>query len=314
MNAPVVELVNAEVRFASGPPWSKRHVHALRGVDLTIDAGKTLGLVGESGSGKSTTGKVCLGLIRLDNGKVLFGGTPFTNRRRELKGALSAVLQNPHWSLNPRLHIGTSVAEPLVINSIGTAQTRRSTVATILERVGLEPTLAKRLPHQLSGGQRQRVAIARALITKPKLIVFDEAVSALDVSVQAQILNLIRELQRETGFAALFISHDLAAVRYIADRVAVMYAGEIVEFASAATFYHRALHPYARGLQEASELLDEPDAKLKEVTVEPPSQGCSLSLRCPLAIDRCRIEIPRLRAIGDDMVACHRASEVSSVA
>ncbi len=309
MSAPVVELKAAEVRFASGPPWAKRHVHALRGIDLAIGKGETLGLVGESGSGKSTTGKVCLGLQRPIKGQVLFGGAPFIYRRRALKGALAAVLQHPQWSLNPRLHVGTSVAEPLVINGMGTTRERGAAVAAMLERVGLEPALAKRLPHQLSGGQRQRVAIARALITKPRFIVFDEAVSALDVSVQAQILNLIRELQHETGFAALFISHDLAAVRYVADRVAVMYAGEIVEFASGATFYRRALHPYTRGLQEASELLEEPDAKLMDVAGQPPSQGCALSQRCPLVIERCRAERPPLRPLGDDLVACHRARE-----
>ena len=220
MTEAVVELRSVDVHFASGPLWARRHVHAAREVSLGVAAGETLGLVGESGSGKTTTGKVCLGLIRPTTGNVIFDGHPFDYRRRSRRGALAAVLQHPQWSLNPRLHVGTSIAEPLVINGFGSSEERRRETGEMLERVGLQPVLAKRYPHELSGGQRQRVAIARALITHPKFVVFDEAVSALDVSVQAQILNLIRELQAEAGFAALFISHDLAAVRYVADRIA----------------------------------------------------------------------------------------------
>lgn len=307
MSPPVVELRSVDVRYASGPPWARRRVRAMRDVSLAIAAGETLGLVGESGSGKSTTGKVCLGLVRPSQGEVQFGGAAFEYRRQARKGAMAAVLQHPQWSLNPRLHVGTSVAEPLVVNGIGTPEERRGQVAEMLERVGLEASLATRYPHELSGGQRQRVAIARALITHPRFIVFDEAVSALDVSVQAQILNLVRDLQEQARFAALFISHDLAAVRYISHRVAVMYAGEVVEFATAETFYGRALHPYTRGLQVASDLIDESAAKLPGATEDVATVGCALAIRCPMALDQCRLERPLLQPIGDNLVACHRA-------
>ena len=305
MTESVVELRSVDVHFASGPLWARRHVHAAREVSLGVAAGETLGLVGESGSGKTTTGKVCLGLIRPTTGDVIFDGHPFDYRRRARRGALAAVLQHPQWSLNPRLHVGTSIAEPLVINGFGSAEERRRETGEMLERVGLQPVLAKRYPHELSGGQRQRVAIARALITHPKFVVFDEAVSALDVSVQAQILNLIRELQAEAGFAALFISHDLAAVRYVADRIAVMYAGEIVEAATAETLYGRGLHPYTRGLQAASDLIEDEDARLADASEEIASEGCPLTPRCPIATDLCRTTHPALRPVGDTLVACH---------
>ena len=296
---------SVDVHFASGPLWARRHVHAAREVSFGVAAGETLGLVGESGSGKTTAGKVCLGLIKPTTGDVIFDGRPFDYRRRSRRGTLAAVLQHPQWSLNPRLHVGTSVAEPLVINGIsGREETRRQT-AEMLERVGLQPVLAKRYPHELSGGQRQRVAIARALITHPKFVVFDEAVSALDVSVQAQILNLIRELQSQAGFAALFISHDLAAVRYVADRIAVMYAGEIVESATAETLYGRGLHPYTRGLQAASDLIEDEDARLADASEEIASEGCPLTPRCPIATDLCGTTPPTLRPVGDTLVACH---------
>ena len=305
MTEAVVELRSVDVHFASGPLWARRHVHAARDVSLGVAEGETLGLVGESGSGKTTTGKVCLGLIRPTTGDVIFDGHPFDYRRRSRRGSLAAVLQHPQWSLNPRLHVGTSIAEPLVINGFGNSEERRRETGEMLERVGLQTVLAKRYPHELSGGQRQRVAIARALITHPKFVVFDEAVSALDVSVQAQILNLIRELQKEAGFAALFISHDLAAVRYVADRIAVMYAGEIVEADTAETLYGRGLHPYTRGLQAASDLIEDEDARLADASEEIASEGCPLTPRCPIATDLCGTTRPMLRSVGDTLVACH---------
>ena len=306
MTESVVELRSVDVHFASGPLWARRHVHAAREVSLGVAAGETLGLVGESGSGKTTTGKVCLGLIRPTTGDVIFDGHPFDYRRRSRRGALAAVLQHPQWSLNPRLHVGTSIAEPLVINGFGSSEERRRETGEMLERVGLQPVLAKRYPHELSGGQRQRVAIARALITHPKFVVFDEAVSALDVSVQAQILNLIRELQAEAGFAALFISHDLAAVRYVADRIAVMYAGEIVESATAETLYGRGLHPYTRGLQAASDLIDDEDARLGGCE----RGGRERRLPADAPLPHRHRSVPdrrarRFRPVGGTLVACH---------
>ncbi|MGX2992753.1 ATP-binding cassette domain-containing protein [Streptomyces sp. JNUCC 64] len=244
--APVLELDDVSVVF----PGRRRGgaVTALDGVGFRIAPGETLGLVGESGSGKSTTGSVALGLLRPTSGTVRFLGEPPGGRRRA--GTVQAVLQNPQWSLNPRLTIRDSVAEPLAAATRTRPRAHHGAVAELLDRVGLPARFAERLPHELSGGQRQRVAIARSLITRPRFIVFDEAVSALDVSVQAQTLNLIRDLQDEHGFGALFISHDLAAVRYAAHRVAVMRAGRIVELADTARFWNTPAHPYSRTLLE----------------------------------------------------------------
>ncbi|SLN63345.1 ABC transporter ATP-binding protein [Oceanibacterium hippocampi] len=245
--APVIAFRGVGVTYRKGPVWNRTEVPAVGAVDLEIAAGETLGLVGESGSGKTTLGRVALGLIRPSRGEFLIEGRPFDPAIRR-EGALSVVLQHPEWALNPRLRCGVSVAEPLTIRGDLDRQARRQRVASMLERVGLDPGFAERYPGDLSGGQRQRMAIARALITEPRFIVFDEAVSALDVSVQAQILNLIRELQAEHRFAAIFISHDLAATRYISHRIAVMLKGDIVEVAPARTFYDMPAHDYSRAL------------------------------------------------------------------
>ncbi len=245
----ILEIDAVTVTFASGPPLRRERIHALRGVTLAVAEGETLGLVGESGSGKTTASRVALGLQRPSAGEVRFAGRPFPRRRRELAGQMQAVLQHPQWSLNPRMRVGNSVAEPLAV--LGERVRVPEKVAEMLERVGLPPELATRYPHELSGGQRQRVSIARALVTMPRFIVFDEAVSALDVSVQAQILNLVKDLQHEFGFSALFISHDLGAVRYVADRIAVMRTGEIVETGATETFYRAPAHEYSKQLWEA---------------------------------------------------------------
>ena len=247
----VVSLRSAGVTFASGPPWARESLDAVRLVDLDIHEGETVGLVGESGSGKTTLGRLCLGMQRPSRGTVLIDGSPFDGHRGRLRGRLQIVGQHPEWALNPRLRVGTSVAEPMSIMGIGTRAEHRTRVGEMLELVGLESSLAKRFPHQLSGGQRQRVAIARSLITNPSFVVFDEVVSALDMSVQAQILNLIKDIQAAHAFAALFISHDLAAVRYVAHRVAVMLDGDILEIAPSELFYGRPEHPYSRELQAA---------------------------------------------------------------
>jgi ABC-type glutathione transport system ATPase component len=256
---PVLELDNVTVTFSSGF-LRREHVHAMRDVHLRIDPGETLGLVGESGSGKTTASMVALGLRRPTAGAVRFEGQPFPKSRRALAGRMQVVLQHPEWSLNPKMRVGASVAEPLVAGTASGpgAGGRRlpktsvtESVHRMLDEVGLEESLADRYPHELSGGQRQRVAIARALITRPAFLVFDEAVSALDVSVQAQILNLIRDLQAEFGFSSLFISHDLGAVRYVAHRIAVMRYGEVVETADTETFYTTPSHEYSRQLLEA---------------------------------------------------------------
>ena len=242
----IVALRGVTVTYRSGPVWNRRTVRAVRGLDLDIPPGTILGLVGESGSGKTTIGRLCLGLLRPSEGDVLFEGVPMRHRR-VLKGRAAVVLQQPEWALNPRLRVGTSVAEPLTVQGVARPE-RRERAREALRRVGLDPSLLARYPHELSGGQRQRAAIARALVTDPSFVVFDEAVSALDVSVQTQILNLIRSLQRSRSFSALFISHDLAATRYVADRIAVMRLGEIVETGDADRFYAPPEHPYSREL------------------------------------------------------------------
>jgi oligopeptide/dipeptide ABC transporter ATP-binding protein len=279
----------------------------VKAVDLEIDEGETVGLVGESGSGKTTVGMLCLGLLRPTRGQVLFEGQPFRTKRVRLKGKLQVVLQHPAWSLNPRVRVRTSVAEPLVVSRTYRGTEREQRVAEMLEHVGLDPAMANRFPHELSGGQIQRVAIARALITRPRIVVFDEAVSALDVSVQAQILNLIRTLQDEQRFAALFISHDLAAVRYISQRIAVMYAGDIVELAPRRHFYGHPLHPYSQALRRS---IGAAEIELRGTLEVAAPVGCPLSNRCPYAIDRCSVEKPVLRPYEGSWVACHRAEEL----
>ncbi|WP_067244627.1 ATP-binding cassette domain-containing protein [Microbacterium resistens] len=254
MNAvsPAVELVDVSVSFASGVGARRRETTAMSQVSFSVAPGQTLGLVGESGSGKTTTGSVVLGLRCPDSGEVRFQGAPLARSLRSRAGRMQAVLQHPRWALDPRSTVLSSVLEPLLVHERRSTETEDRAIA-MLEQVGLPSSFAARRPHQLSGGQLQRVSVARALVTHPSFLVFDEAVSALDVSVQAQILNLIRDLQDEHGFAALFISHDLAAVRYISHHVAVMRAGEIVEIAPTDVFYDLPQHPYSRQLfQELS--------------------------------------------------------------
>lgn len=246
---PIVAVTDVGVtyrsRFGAGNP-----VMALRGVSFQVNRGQTLGIVGESGSGKTTIGRVILGLVKPTSGSATIGGVASESLRRThgMAGRVQMVPQNPDWSLNPSLKIWQSVIEPLRIVRRDPRSTRRLLVDEMLTRVGLNPELANRRPHELSGGQRQRVAIARAIITKPDVIVFDEAVTALDASVQTQILNLIKELQVERKFGALFISHNLAAVRYVSTDVAVFRAGSIVECASVQRFYNSPEHPYSRSL------------------------------------------------------------------
>ncbi|MFF5986966.1 ABC transporter ATP-binding protein [Prauserella flavalba] len=247
----ILELDDVGVTFTGGPPWARTKVYAMKGVSLTLAEGEILGLVGESGSGKTTTSTVALGLRRPTSGSALFEGKPFPKRRKALAGRMQAVLQHPQWSLNPRMRVGHCVAEPLVVLGGTTKDEVTERVLATLGQVGLDASFAQRYPHQLSGGQRQRVSIARALVTRPPFVVFDEAVSALDVSVQAQILNLVKDLRAEFSFAALFISHDIGAVRYVADRVAVMRHGEVVETAPSAVFFGTPEHEYSRQLVEA---------------------------------------------------------------
>ncbi|MET8310211.1 oligopeptide/dipeptide ABC transporter ATP-binding protein [Micromonospora sp. NPDC005173] len=293
-------------------------VRAVDGVSLTIAKGRVTALVGESGSGKSTVGRCVVRLVEPTAGGVRIAGTDVTHlSRRQLRphrSAVSIVFQDPAASLDPRMLVGEVVAEPLRLSGRRIPRRdREARVATELERVGLRAEVARRYPHELSGGQRQRVSIARALISEPRLLIADEPTSALDVSVQASVLNLLADLQRDIGFACLFITHDLSAVEYLADDIAVMYLGQLVEKGSRERIFARPAHPYTQALLSAAPVADPVRQRQRQLVLlgddlpsalDPPS-GCRFRTRCPLAFDRCATEVPAQVAIGDGMAACH---------
>ncbi|HUT71107.1 MAG TPA: dipeptide ABC transporter ATP-binding protein [Desulfatiglandales bacterium] len=293
-----------------------RYVFAVNGVSFSLKKGQTLGLVGESGCGKTTTGRVILRLEESTSGVVEFEGRKVAQfNKKELKNfreSAQMIFQDPFASLNPRMNVGAIVEEPLLVHAIGNKADRKDRVAAVLEKVGLEADYMRRFPHEFSGGQRQRIGIARVLTLNPKLIIADEPLSALDVSIQAQIINLLVRLQEEFYLSYLFISHDLAVVEHIANRVAIMYLGKITEVAPSTDLYSDPRHPYTKALLSSIPIPD-PQAKMERQILQgdipnpanPPS-GCGFRTRCPIAKIVCRIESPKMVKVGKDhYAACH---------
>ena len=299
-------------------PARRGKVHAVSDVSLCIYRGETLALVGESGCGKSTLGRMLLRLIEPTSGRLRYDGQNLLalkpEKMREMRRRMQIIFQDPYASLNPRMSIGRIIEEPLLTHKIGeNRQERQSIVHSLMDKVGIRPEFYSRYPHQFSGGQRQRVGIARALALNPELIVCDEPVSALDVSIQAQILNLLRDLQKELGLTYLFISHDLGVVRYISDRVCVMFLGRLCEIGGTKELYQSPIHPYTRFLMES---VPKPDPALRREEreiltgdipspIDPPS-GCRFHTRCPYAKEICSKEAPPMREVGNGRyAACH---------
>ena len=322
MSQPLLDVRNLSVCFPvrGAVPWITRaEVRAVDGVDLTLQPGETLGVVGESGCGKTTLGAAILGLLAATEGEIIFEGNLLPpNAPAEAREDMQVIFQDPFASLNPRRKVWKSVGEPLLVRGAAQAETRVR-VAEIFDAVGLQPGHLDRLPHQFSGGQRQRLAIARALVRRPRLIVCDEPVSALDVSVQSQILNLLNALQRDFGLAYIFISHDLAVVRNVTDRIAVMYLGKVVETAPAERLFAAPAHPYTRALLDAVPQI-RPGAgrrarRLLEGELPSPTQtftGCPFRARCAHAAEICADAPPPTVDLGGGQSArCHRAGELA---
>ncbi|MDH3475257.1 MAG: dipeptide ABC transporter ATP-binding protein [Rhodospirillales bacterium] len=314
---PLLECSDVVKHFRSKDGRSA--IHAVNGVSLALERGETLGIVGESGCGKSTLARLLLRLIEPTSGSLRFDGVDLlAQSQRQLRARrrnMQLVFQDPYASLDPRLTVGTIIAEPLAIHGAGNRSSRRARVAELLETVGLEPEAAARYPHEFSGGQRQRIGIARAIALEPKLIIADEPVSALDVSIQSQILNLLVDLKARLALSYVFISHDLAVVEHVSDRVAVMYLGRIVEHTDTERLYAQPSHPYTQALVSAIPRPDPEQAQDRIVlggdipNPEQPPGGCPFHPRCPKAMENCRSELPKPSNLGTPerphLVACH---------
>jgi len=319
MSEPILRVENVVTRYPIRAGLFRRmvgHVHALNDVSIDLFPGETLGVVGESGCGKTTLGRSILRLIEPDSGRVMYRGMDVLaandNELRSLRKELQIVFQDPYASLNPRLPVNEIVGEPLAVHGVAKSE-RRTKVGEMLSEVGLLPEHGNRYPHEFSGGQRQRIGIARALILNPAVLILDEPVSALDVSIQAQILNLLRRIQQEKRISMIFIAHDLSVVRHVSDRVAVMYLGRVVEIGDRKSLYESPKHPYTASLLSAVPVAD-PVTELSRQRIvlhgdvpspaNPPS-GCEFRTRCPIAQDRCASARPAIQEIDGVGVACH---------
>lgn len=308
---PLISLRGLQTRFPLGRkyPWTPpRVVHAVEDINLDIQRGEILGLVGESGSGKTTLGRALLRLVEPTDGKVFFDGADVTaaaqNELRDLRRKMQIIFQDPYASLNPRMTVGEAINEAYVIHSLHKSSERKGRIGELLSKVGLTPSHANRFPHEFSGGQRQRIGIARALAVEPKFVVADEPVSALDVSIQAQVINLLSDLKEEYGLTMLFISHDLGVVEYLVDRIAVMYLGRLVEVGPASEVYSNPRHPYTEALLSAVPVPIPGRRKERQVLqgdipspISPPS-GCVFRTRCPIAGPECATVVPPMEQVG----------------
>ena len=316
---PILKVEGLKTYFPVGGGLfgKKQVVKAVNDVSFEVMEHETFGLVGESGCGKSTLGRTLVKIYEPTEGKIEFMGKDITklngSEMQDFRRNVQMIFQDPYASLNPRMTVGEIIREPMEIHNIGTPKERDEKVASLLETVGLKPDHVRRYPHEFSGGQRQRISIARTLALDPKFIVCDEPISALDVSIQAQIINLLERIQRERGISYLFIAHDLGAVKHISNRIGAMYLGSLVEIGSSDDLYHHPLHPYTQALLASIPIPDPKrmrERKKEEINGEIPSplnipSGCPFRTRCPYATERCAQEKPQLRQVGNSKVACH---------